>query len=313
MATSSIHSKMSHLRDLVNDSVLINNRDKLGFVWDMVCASMDMVGDTQLAIDAVSDRRASDGQRYLEIYGLFQAFFLQQDALVNLATGLNLGRIDTLNGHFSSIRDLRNKYFGHPTKRDRPAPTTYHGLSRITVNSNQITGWTYPNFSTEVIDIADTVDQQEQGTLAVLTELHQRLVNKRNEYVMTFDGKTLPTDKQSYEFEKLGAWAVDPGTDIRETMASISLDVIRAKLAEIKDGIASRYDDAGGPGDIDRMIRKAEFCIVHISQALTRAAENEFENEIYVDALRRGYRDIVENCAEINEDFSVDEQVEGPV
>jgi hypothetical protein len=302
---------MSRLRDLVNASVLINNQDKLGFVWDMVCASMDTLGDTQLAIDAVGDGQSNDGQRYLEIYGLFQAFFLQQDALVNLAAGLNLGRIDILNGHFSSIRDLRNKYFGHPTKRDRPAPTTYHGLSRITISSNQITGWTYPNFSTEVIDIADTVDQQEQGALAVLTELHQRLLNKRKEYVMTFDGQTLPTDKQSYEFEKLGAWAVDPGSDNREAMASISLDVIRAKLAEIKDGIARRYDDAGGPGDIDRIINKAEFCIDHLGQALTRQAETEFENEIYVDALRRGYRDIVEHCVAINEDFSVDGQVEG--
>jgi hypothetical protein len=41
------------------------------------------------------------------------------------------------------VRDLRNKYVGHPSnrKRDRQSPTTYHGLTRVTVTSAEITGW----------------------------------------------------------------------------------------------------------------------------------------------------------------------------
>lgn len=277
----------------------------------MVRASMNMVGDTQLVIDAVSAGKLNDVQRYLEIYRLFQVLFLRQDTLVNLTAALNIGGIRSLNAHFSSIRDVRNKYFGHPTKRDRPGPTAYHGLSRIIIGGNQMTGWTYPGFSTEFIDIADTVGQQEQGTLAAIAEMTQRLTSKRNEYVMTFDGQTLPTDKQSCELEKLGVWALDPDGGNREAMATVSLDVVRSKLTEIKDGVVEHYD-AGEYDGIDRLINKAEFCIGYVDQALTHQAGNEFENEIYVDALRQSYCDIVEYCAAINKDFSVDEHTGSP-
>lgn len=309
MAASTVQSKMRMVRDLVNDNVLFSNREKFSFVWDMVCASMDMVGDSQLAIDSFGDRRTNDGQRYLEIYGLFQAFFLQQDALVNLCAGLNLGKIENFDTYFRSMRDLRNKYFGHPTKHDRPHPTTYHGLSRITLNGAQITAWTYPNFSTEIINIADTIKRQEQGALTVLGELHRRLVDKRKEYVMTFHGQSLPTDHHSYEFEKLGVWAVDPDGS-RDALAVIGLGIIHDELVKIEDGITRRYDDTAGPGDVIRTIEKARFCIDHLRDAMTRQVDNEFENEIYVDTLRQTYREIVEICVAINEEFSANSQAE---
>jgi hypothetical protein len=299
---------MRLVRNLVNDNILFGNREKLGFVWDMTCASMDMIDDSQFAIDSFGDRPTNEGQRYLEVYGLFQAFFLQQDALMNLCAGLNLGKIETFNTYFGSIRDLRNKYFGHPTKHDRPAPTTYHGLSRMTVNGAQITAWTYPNFSTEIIDIADAVKQQEQGALTALGELYRKLVDKRKEYAMTFHGQPLSTDHHSYEFEKLGVWALDPD-DSRDALAVISLDIIHDELVKIEDGITRRYDDTGG--DVMRPIEKAWFCIGHLRNAMTRQVDNKFEKEIYVDVLRQTYGEIIETCVAINEDFSVNSQVEG--
>jgi len=305
MTVATVDSEMHLVRDLVNDGVLFGNREKLGFVWDMVCASMDMVGDAQLAIDSFGGRPTNDGQGYLEIYGLFQAFFLQQDALANLVAGLNLDKIDEFDTHFRSIRELRNKYFGHPSKRDRPAPTTYHGLSRMTVGRGEITAWTYPNFSVETIDIAATIKQQARGALSTLEDLYQRLTEKRKKYVMTFDGQTLPTDRRGYEFEKLGVWAVDPNGD-RAALARISLGVIHEELAKIKEGIEARYDDASEPGDVMRMIQKARFCADHLSDAMARRIDNEFENEIYVDALRQTHDELIELCAAINKDFAID-------
>lgn len=303
MTAVTVNSEMSRVRDLVNDGVLFGNREKLGFVWDMVCASMDMIGDTQLAIDSFAGRPTDTGQRYLEVYGLFQAFFLQQDALVNLAAGLNLAEIE-VDAHFCSIRDLRNKYFGHPSKSDRPKPTTYHGLSRITINRAEITAWTYPNFSTETIDIAATVKQQEQGALSTLEELFRRLTEKRKDYVMTFDGQALPTDFRSYDFEKIGVWAVDSSSD-RAALAQIHLGAIREELAKIEEGIKARYDNDGEPGDVMRTIKKARYCVEYLGGAMARPAANEFENEIYADALRQAYGELAEACAAINEQFAV--------
>lgn len=256
MATITVHAEAQCVRDLVNESVLFGNRERLGLVWDMVCASMDMIEDAQLAIESFSSKPTNDGRRYLEVYGLFQAFFLQQDALMHLAAGLKLDKVEPFGEDFGHIRVVRNKYLGHPTKRDKPGPTTtYHGLSRITINSNEVTAWTYPNFSVETINIAASMKQQEEGVLKVLHALRQGLIGKRRKLVMSFDGQKLSTERRTYEFEKLGAWSVDPTSD-RAALAQISLDMIQADLTKVEQGIVARYDARGEPGDVVRMIRK---------------------------------------------------------
>jgi hypothetical protein len=61
---------------------------------------------------------------------------------VNLAAALMCSEVEIFKDpDMGPVRELRNKYFGHPSKRDRPPPTTYHGLSRITVTSDEITDW----------------------------------------------------------------------------------------------------------------------------------------------------------------------------
>jgi hypothetical protein len=131
-----------------------------------------MIGDTQLAIDAFDGKPVSAGQAYLEVYGLFQAFFLQQHALENLAAALNLSELEVLDDpSMKEVRELRNKYVGHPFKYDVPKPTTYHGLTRITVTDDEITGWTYPGFSTEPINVSASIAKQAGGATRVLGQL----------------------------------------------------------------------------------------------------------------------------------------------
>ena len=51
---------------------------------------MDVIGDTQIAINSyfsLQGFKAEDGG-YLFLYGLLQAFFLQQDAINNLSDAL---------------------------------------------------------------------------------------------------------------------------------------------------------------------------------------------------------------------------------
>jgi hypothetical protein len=147
---------------------------------------MDMIGDAQLAIDAFNHKAVSEGQRYLEVYGLFQAFFLQQDAIVNLSAALKLSEINVFEDpDFSAVRPLRNRYFGHPSKHDWAKPTTYHGLTRVTVTSDEITGWTYgPRFSTETISINASIAKQTDGATRVLGQLRHELEAKRKDYML---------------------------------------------------------------------------------------------------------------------------------
>jgi hypothetical protein len=120
-----INDAIRQIRDTVNTAVLIHNIERHGFQWDMVAASLDILGDTQLAIEAYKERQGkvdSDvGHGYLDAYGLFQAIFMQQDALTNLAEGLKLSRVRVhKNPDSAYVRNLRtNQVFWANRRRTR--------------------------------------------------------------------------------------------------------------------------------------------------------------------------------------------------
>ena len=94
-------------------SALMRDRQK----WGQLCASMDAIQDTQCAIQAWAGGPASDdlGERYLRLYGVLQALFLQQDAVKHAAEAV--GEEWEPSADLSEIRTIRNKSIGHPTKQ----------------------------------------------------------------------------------------------------------------------------------------------------------------------------------------------------
>ena len=64
--------------------------------WNKLCASMDTIEDSELAIDNYIKLPSFDGFTggYLFIYGLLQALYLQQDAVNHLSQALFNENID---------------------------------------------------------------------------------------------------------------------------------------------------------------------------------------------------------------------------
>jgi hypothetical protein len=228
MSASDVDTEMRTIRDMLSADIFTDNIQRHGLEWEMACASMDVIEDAQLAIDAFDRKPVSEevparrvehaldetdllrflevehapdetdllrllaGQRYLEVYGLFQAFFLQQDAIRHLAAALKLG--EPKDPDLKEVRDLRNKFFGHPSKHDRQSPTTYHGLTRVTVTTDEITGWTYgPRFSTKTISINAEIAKQAEGATRVLGQLRRELGQLRHE-LLTEENDLPPAD-----------------------------------------------------------------------------------------------------------------------
>ena len=74
--TDRVQEAERRIRDIVNDprrkAVLMQNRQR----WFQLCASMDAIGDTQLAVRAYLDEMKkfdegeSDGWSYIVVYGI---------------------------------------------------------------------------------------------------------------------------------------------------------------------------------------------------------------------------------------------------
>lgn len=116
----------SRVRDLINDprtkAELL--RDRVGF--NRLASALDAIEDTQSAISAypVLVRSADKGAIYLAIFGLLQAFVLQQDAVRGMAKSLGLADISELKSEeLVSVRNVRIAAAGHLTDV-RPDKTT---------------------------------------------------------------------------------------------------------------------------------------------------------------------------------------------
>ena len=108
------------IRDLINYTRIQSEVMKNSADWIRLCSSLDIIGDTQLAISAFNIENLGDdlmdGNDYLQVYGLLQATFLQQDAVKHIS--LSLGFNFNLSSHLKNIREIRNDTIGHPTNRN---------------------------------------------------------------------------------------------------------------------------------------------------------------------------------------------------
>jgi len=110
---------------------LLRNRP----LWFQLWSCLDVIGDTDLAVTSYEAREfgTTDGARYLAIYGLLQALYVQQDAVRNLCEALEIPQTIDKYPRIKEVRELRHDSIGHPTKRDRRKPTSYHFISRMSL------------------------------------------------------------------------------------------------------------------------------------------------------------------------------------
>lgn len=98
--------------------------------WLKLCAAMDQLEDTTLAIDAylhpmTTDPRVSDGATYLQTYGVLQAIILQQDAIAMIEQCLGSHSRKHASDSHQTLRLIRNRIVGHPLDKCEP-----HGQQR---------------------------------------------------------------------------------------------------------------------------------------------------------------------------------------
>ena len=110
--------EIQRLRDAVVDKGLADD-------WNTLTSSMDALEDTHYAVAAFVASASNPtfperelGERYLRMYGVMQAFAIQQDSISNFYVALGMSPPDL--SPLQHIRDLRIAMAGHPTLQDKP-------------------------------------------------------------------------------------------------------------------------------------------------------------------------------------------------
>jgi hypothetical protein len=112
-----IDTLASDIRNFVNDNNLYDCYYKAQLAdWHILCAAMDSLEDAE---EALYSYESTEDFNYLILYGMLQAVFLQQEAIIALRSVFGLGRlVMPETSAWNKIRDLRNTTAAHPNTRD---------------------------------------------------------------------------------------------------------------------------------------------------------------------------------------------------
>ena len=183
------------IRDFINKPRKRFNLLKNRKFWSQLCSSLDVIEDSDLAIDAYNNSEFGTdfGEKYLRLYGVLQALFLQQDAVTNLCESLGLPNNLTSHPKLKEIRDIRNDSIGHPTKRGNYK--SYHFISRVTIAKSgfQLLSDYGNKITSRDISLIDLIKEQREYLLSSLKGVIQALKDEEK------------THKDKFKMEKLEA------------------------------------------------------------------------------------------------------------
>jgi hypothetical protein len=175
--------------------------------WHKLCVSLDAIDVTELAIGAYIKRKknsATIAEKYLSLYGVLQALFVQQDAIKNLCSALAVPyRSDAI---LDEIRNVRHRSVGHPTSRYEKEFITIGGHNAGSPDFSMAIYSATNN--TQVVDIKmrSVIDNQwaivRQALKNVLKSLREEEMTHRAEFRKEKLENCFP-QTLSYAFEKI--------------------------------------------------------------------------------------------------------------
>lgn len=192
---SEIGKLESRVRDFINSTRRQSILLKKSADWNTLCSALDIVGDTQLAIDSYPQfhKTKDDGAIYLLIYGILQGLLLQQNAAKNI--GRVLGFKVKLPKQLNDIRVIRNGAAGHPMSQKENGLSRSCFISRGTIlpkSFQLMTIFAHNNdYKIESISIPKLIDIQRKYLSEVLEKVVVELERQEMEHRKKHSGKKL--------------------------------------------------------------------------------------------------------------------------
>jgi hypothetical protein len=283
-------------------------QDKI--IWNRFWASLDVIEDSQIAIDDYSNlpEFSSNEKGYLYVYGILHALYLQQDALRNLNKAL-FGQDINFNEEYPelhNIREIRNNSIGHPT--DRGKGKSFHGISRMTIQKK---GFQMSSSFPKIGKEDDFEDINILSCIAIQNELLKEILNYTMEKLKTdfeihknnFKDKKLidlVSPNIDYNFSKLYE-----NIDRDYPLVKNNFDTISKIYKNIKDGIIDRYSVLSALSGIELNTEMLDYLFNRLKRDLIEhKIEDKLELRIFIDALKSHFDELKSMIIEIDEEFS---------
>jgi hypothetical protein len=209
----------SKIRDRINQrrkqqELLARSAD-----WNRLCSALDVVGDTELALDAYLEQEPIKdiGLCYLQVYGALQLLQTQQDAVAHICDALQIKARNP--PKLPHIREIRSNSVAHPAARKEERVTISNFIVRSSLNQYGFTLATVysdgPRYSQVGVSIPKLIAEQRTAIQSVLEEILMKMDEYESQHRKTHRDKKLQEvfpQTLSYYFSKIYEAVENPQT-----------------------------------------------------------------------------------------------------
>ena len=154
--------------------------------WDVICTALDVIGDTTLAINNFLEfglegytDKDDFGEIYLRLYGVLNATYLQQFAILSLYKRFNLDKpkevIDSLKN--LKVFEIRNKLGAHSTnyKNKEDLPESYV-INRLSAKGFRLEYKNNKSLEPEWIDLKQCIKEHLVLIIDLLDKIYEKSI-----------------------------------------------------------------------------------------------------------------------------------------
>lgn len=320
-----VDGQSTQIRIFFNDSTIKKTNvflKKKDGDWNQFCAALDTIEDTCLAIQNFQ-QDLNDlfiKNPYLATYGILQALFIQQDAVSYLKISLfgNNKKIDWNNKKYAElakIRQIRNETIGHPVKTERKGRESTYANDEVTscmIDRSSLTkdGFRYMLYmhsktESKTIKFSEIIELQDKYLGFELETVMKELQKEEKQHKAKFKG-----EKISELLNKPSLYQINMiyGFQWNDHLAWPSFDHYHEIYKKIRKGLEERYGKFGEtiriPGTHE-VIKKLDFVFSKIEGFKNARKFENYELEVYIDALDGGLNELKTHLAETDKEFEV--------
>jgi len=277
--------------------------------YSALCSALDVIGDTELALDScrLLDLKSA-GEKYLYVYGVLQALYLQQDAVAELfkiiipQKSKTYKRSETI----EIVRESRNAAVGHPANRRGEAKS--HSIARITLSKEGFQLATYyPDRDSrfERINLPHLIASQQAEHIKVLSEVLEYLEKDEMMHRAKFKNDLLANcfhSSMGYMISKMyeATWSHD------KNLGLASLQSIELSLEKFKTKLEERNEYYEGSGS-RHAVEDLNYPINEFSKYLNDTSDklNDKDAYIFVSYIEKKIKEIREICEKIDNEYAL--------
>lgn len=307
------HEYTKEIREIINEPRKQFHLIKDKNFWSQLCSSLDVIEDCDLAITAFveGDLGESFGEKYLKLYGLLQALFLQQDAVTNLCESLGLQNDISSHPKLKEIRDIRNDSVGHPTKRGKYK--SYHFISRTSIKKmgfTLVSDFENSETKSRKISVADLIEDQKKYLSNILKNVIDISRTEEKEHKDKFKMEKLEElfpDTLSYYFQKISE---DIGKPDRAELGRMDVRLIRGIMDKLKESLQRRGIEIETYQSIAYIYEVLEYPMAELEEYFDKQIANEDPEikdkaaNIFAHFAREQLLELKEIAKEIDDEYS---------